>query len=101
LRTERLLADDLEIYKVALAEPRRIESIAASTMSMGKPGSVKYIALPARLPGGSRAATSVPTKKTSSLLPGAVEGVAAAAAQITAREAQVLLASGSGLGGAR
>ena len=71
-------------------------------MRMTRPASVRYIALAAR---SSLATVPPPTgpprRATSSLLPGGVEGLAAAAAQITAREAQVLLASGSGLGGSR
>ena len=68
-------------------------------------GQARHRALHRHAPRDSRArspsAGANAPKKTSSLFPGGVEGLAAAAAQITAREAQVLLASGSGLGGPR
>ncbi len=102
LRAERLALDDLEISRVSLAEPSRIESIAATSMRMTRPISVRYIALPARLSPGSKAPGPAKAETgAGSMLPGGIQGIVGAAAQITAREAQVLLASGSGLGGAR
>jgi hypothetical protein len=101
LRAERLVSDDLEISRVALAQPFRIESIAASSMSMGKPVSVRYIALPAKLPSATPPPGAGSPMKTSSLAPVDLGVLAAATAQLTSREAQVLLASGSGLGGSR
>jgi hypothetical protein len=95
LRTEREQAETLELYKGALMQPSRVESIAASA-GMTRPGDVRYIALPKKLPAAPAA-----TPKTTSMLPVEVRGVLEAAAAISAREAQVLLASGSALGGAR
>ena len=97
LRAARLTSDDLEILPRGARATVADRSIAASTMSMGKPISVKYIALPKTLPQPAASTTSTRTS-ASSIIPEGVEGLAAAAAQITAREAQVLLASGSGLG---
>jgi hypothetical protein len=95
LRTEQQQAETLELYKGALTDPSRVESIAVSA-GMTKPGDVRYIALPKKLP-----AVSAPTRKTTSMLPTGVRGILEAAAAISAREAQVLLASGSALGGSR
>ncbi len=101
LRAAQLASDDLEISRVALAEPSRIESIAATTMHMTRPANVHYIALPANLPPAAKPTAATPAAGQGSLLPESLKGVFGAAAQITAREAQVLLASGSGLGGVR
>jgi hypothetical protein len=95
LRTEVEQSETLELYRGALMQPSRVESVAASA-GMTRPGDVRYIALPKSLPSAPSA-----TPKTTSMLPAGVRGIIEAAAAISAREAQVLLASGSALGGPR
>jgi len=101
LRMARQQSESLEIDRGALAEASHIESVAAG-LRMARPANVRYIALPKALavPAASAAAGSAQAVGTSMLIrvPASLKGVLDAAARITANEAQVLLASGSGLG---
>ena len=96
LRAEQEQGQTLEMYRGALAEPSRIESIAATSMRMTKPADVRYIRLPST-PATSTAPSAARKRVSSASVSGVFDGIAQAAARIAAGEAQVLLASGSGL----
>ena len=71
-----------------------VQSIAASSMRMTQPAGVRYISYPSRQPSSGKPGT--PGKAADAGLPGPLGGIATAAARLAAREAQVLLATGSG-----
>ena len=97
LRAARQQSESLEIDRGALAQPSRIESVAAG-LRMGRPADVRYIALPKALAVPAASAAAGSGGVSSLRVPDSLKGVLDAAARITANEAQVLLASGSGLG---
>ena len=104
LKAAQAESERLELNRESLAGPSRIES-AAVGIRLGRPATVRYIALPKALavPAASAAAGAGSTagQRFSVRVPQELKGVLEAAARITATEAQVLLASGSGLSGAR
>jgi cell division protein FtsL len=96
LRAARQQSESLELDRGTLARASRIESAAAG-LQMGRPANVRYISLPKALAVPAAGATAA-AKTTSMRVPDSLKGMVDAAARITANEAQVLLASGSGLG---
>lgn len=102
IKAQRVEGDQLEVDRSSLSTPSRIESIASTTMQMGRPRSVRYITLP----GGEvtataeasspRAAASVNAESARGL--GAVIG---AVLDMSAGEAQSLLVGELGLAGPR
>lgn len=100
IKAQRLETDRLEIDRGSLATPSRIEAIAAETMGMSRPASVRYITLPAAQGeseprGATAAATQGPR------VGDAVKAVVAALADVSAIEAQALLVGGVGATGPR
>ena len=98
LRSAMQQSESLELDRSSLAQASRIES-AAVGLRMARPAQVRYIALPKALavPAAS-AAAGAGGGVSAVVVPDQFKGVLDAAARITANEAQVLLASGSGLG---
>ncbi len=102
IKSERVVAGQLEVDKSALMAPSRVESIASATMQMTKPVSVNYLLLP---PDTTHAAT----RSSTGTLVGAqaraatsgVGGVIGAVLDMSAGEAQSLLVGDVGLAGSR
>jgi cell division protein FtsL len=85
LRDERVQSEALELDRGALMQPSRIESAAATSLKMARPGDVRYLALPAIDD------SAAPAPKAAALQPkGTFADIIDAAARIAAREAAVL-----------
>jgi cell division protein FtsL len=97
IKSERVVAGQLEVDKSALMAPSRVESIASATMQMTKPVSVNYLLLPAGFTrtAGAPAGTSVRTDKSG------LGDVIGAVLDMSAGEAQSLLVGDVGLAGSR
>jgi hypothetical protein len=106
IKSERVVAGQLEVDKSALMAPSRVESIASATMQMTKPVSVNYLVLP---PESKNAASGAPTAASAGAPVGAqarattsgVGGVIGAVLDMSAGEAQSLLVGDVGLAGSR
>lgn len=96
IKQQRVAVDQLEIDRSALSTPSRIADIAASTMAMGEPRSVNYIAASDVEPSNA----SVSDAETSSE-PGVLARVVEAVVDLSAGEAQSLLVGDLGLAGSR
>jgi cell division protein FtsL len=96
IKAQRAEADQLEVDRSALSTPSRIAGIAASTMKMGEPRSVRYISMPSTAGGSAASGTSVVAQSASAL--GNVFG---AVMHLSAGEAQSLLVGDLGLAGSR
>lgn len=95
IKAERTVTDQLEVDKSSLSTPSRIAGIAASTMNMGAPVSVRYITL-------SKAPTAASgTAATSGPASNGIARVVAAVMDMSAGEAQSLLVGDLGLAGSR
>jgi cell division protein FtsL len=103
IRQQRVAVDQLEVDRSALSTPSRIAGIASSTMSMGEPRSVNYIAASDIAPAGEPAeASGVPVSTAGmSSAPGIFERVVQAVVELSAGEAQSLLVGDLGLAGSR
>jgi cell division protein FtsL len=98
IKQERVAVDQLEVDRSALSTPSRIAEIAAATMSMGEPRSVKYITTSDLASPGSGQASA---GSAQSAEPGAFERVVGAVVDLSAGEAQSLLVGDLGLAGSR
>lgn len=110
IKSQRIVTDQLEIDRSSLATPSRIEEIAATTMQMVRPKSVRYITMP---PVAADAAASASagagtgperTEASGTASPSGAERVAAVLktlAEMSAGEAQALLVGDVGLAGSR
>jgi cell division protein FtsL len=106
IKSERVVAGQLEVDKSALMAPSRVESIASATMQMTKPVSVNYLLLP---PDTTRAASGSPAAATAAARVGAsvrsttsgLGDVIGAVLDMSAGEAQSLLVGDVGLAGSR
>ena len=97
LRAAVQQSESLELDRSSLARASRIESAAAG-LQMARPATIRYIALPKALAVPAASAAAGASKTSQLTVPAPLKGVVDVAARITANEAQVLLASGSGLG---
>jgi len=98
IKQQRVAVDQLEVDRSALSTPSRIAGIAASTMSMGEPRSVKYIAASDVSRADDAARTSEPQNAAA---PGVLQRVVDAVVDLSAGEAQSLLVGDLGLAGSR
>jgi len=100
IKEQRAVADQLEFDRSALSTPSRIANIAASSMSMGEPRSVRYISRPDASPatsGGTGRSLSASYAQASEPL----ARVFGAVVDLSAGEAQSLLVGDLGLAGSR
>jgi cell division protein FtsL len=102
IKAQRVEGDQLEVDRSSLSTPSRIESIASTTMQMGRPLSVRYITLP----GGEVTATPEATSpRAAASVTGAhasaLDAVLGAILDMSAGEAQSLLVGELGLAGSR
>jgi cell division protein FtsL len=98
IKQERIAVDALEIDRSALSTPSRIAGIAAASMSMGEPASVKYITT-SDLAGSPSASPAGPTAQLGAV--GALRQVVGAVVDLSAGGAQSLLVGDLGLAGSR
>ena len=101
IKTERQLGERLEANRSALLTPSRIEGIAADTMKMTQPRTVRYMRLgPARAqqPTPEKSVASAPVARASA---GGMSGFVAAAVNLAADEAKTLLIGDVGLASSR
>jgi cell division protein FtsL len=102
IRQQRVAVDQLEVDRSALSTPSRIAGIASSTMSMGEPRSVNYIAASEVAPAEDAAqASGVPVSAAGMPAAGVFERVVEAVVELSAGEAQSLLVGDLGLAGSR
>lgn len=92
IKTERLEGDKLQVSKSSLATPSRIRDIAGESMEMVEPGRVEYLDVPNEASGASA--------ETASSADG-LKRLVAAAMDLAAGEAQVLLVGDVGLASSR
>ncbi|MDO8963311.1 MAG: hypothetical protein Q7W30_02340 [Coriobacteriia bacterium] len=103
IKAQRIEGDQLEADRSSLSTPSRIENIAAATMSMGRPKSVRYITLP----GGEVTATPEAASPSGAEVsradtaPGGITALLGAVMEMSAGEAQSLLVGELGLAGSR
>jgi cell division protein FtsL len=99
IKSQRNVADQLEVDRSALSTPSRIASIASATMKMGEPRSVRYISLHSSETSttGGTSGVSVASAASTSM----VDRVIGAVMDLSAGEAQSLLVGDLGLAGSR
>jgi cell division protein FtsL len=97
IKTQRAVADQLEVDKSTLSAPSRIAGIASATMDMGEPASVRYISLQ----GGVVSAAGTEASMASAASPDVLGRLLGAAVDLSAGEAQSLLVGDLGLAGSR
>ncbi|HEY5516843.1 MAG TPA: hypothetical protein VIL15_01105 [Coriobacteriia bacterium] len=97
IRQQRVAVDQLEVDRSALSTPSRIAGIAATSMSMGEPKSIKYISA-SDVGAADAALTSQAAGAAGS---GIFEKVVDAVVELSAGEAQSLLVGDLGLAGSR
>jgi cell division protein FtsL len=98
IKDQRIESDRLEIDASSLGTPSRIEEIAAATMRMGRPASVRYISLPET---DEAAAEAAAVSGDGAGVATALGEVLGALADMSAGEAQSLLVGDVGLAGSR
>jgi cell division protein FtsL len=103
IRQQRVAVDQLEVDRSALSTPSRIAGIASSTMSMGEPRSVNYIAASevSSAEDGAEAAGVPVSAAGMSSATRVFERVVQAVVDLSAGEAQSLLVGDLGLAGSR
>lgn len=95
IKAQRVAVDQLEVDMSALSTPSRIAGIASTSMSMGEPRSVKYIA-------SSEVADAAASSDAGAAGgSGALRRVVEAVVDLSAGEAQSLLVGDLGLAGSR
>jgi len=98
IKQQRVAVDQLEVDRSALSTPSRIAGIAATSMSMGEPKSVKYISSSDVDTTDAGALTSQAADVTGA---SALQKVVDAVVELSAGEAQSLLVGDLGLAGSR
>jgi cell division protein FtsL len=102
IRQQRVAVDQLEVDRSALSTPSRIAGIASSSMSMGEPRSVNYIAASDIAPAEDAARENGELASAAgSPAAGVFERVVEAVVELSAGEAQSLLVGDLGLAGSR
>ncbi len=108
IKAQRAEADKLEVDRSALSTPSRIAGIAATSMDMGEPRSVRYISLDGQAPATSGSSAANADAATSADAGVASDAVASndavgalfgAVMDLSAGEAQSLLVGDLGLAG--
>lgn len=103
IEQQRLETDRLEIDRSTLAAPSRIVGIAAATMQMGTPKSVRYIEMPdgGNTAAGTAASAADGAANTRAGMDGPLGEILGAVLDLSAGEAQSLLVGDVGLAGSR
>jgi cell division protein FtsL len=96
MKAQRAEVDQLEVDKSALSTPSRIAGIAAASMDMGEPESVRYLSVPEAAP-QTHAGAGVAASGSTDV----VSQVFGAVMELSAGEAQSLLVGDLGLAGSR
>lgn len=96
IKAQRAEVDQLEVDKSALSTPSRIAGIAAASMDMGEPESVRYLSVPDAV-SQTRAGTGAAAAGSGDVV-GQLFG---AVMELSAGEAQSLLVGDLGLAGSR
>lgn len=100
IKEQRAVADQLEFDRSALSTPSRIANIAASSMSMGEPRSVRYISQSDVSPAPAVGSVA-PSDHSLAQASAPLARVLGAVVDLSAGEAQSLLVGDLGLAGSR